>query len=773
MSQFKTSNKIKIAIGLFILVGLILLIVGIVLMAKSASKRNCQTNGSKGKHCDYSKEAMRAGVDDFLRKVQDKYFELHPQELLFKPGGVTLAQLQSNFKPYDPSPEVLRKITDSCRDLLKELDALGVSTAQLKPREKKSLAQVRHYLQNNFGTPYDGDYYAGDFLMGPNLFCWQPICGLGKYDIRYGIGNMRPKNLQDVKIVLEKIKLVENSFKKYIVNLKWGIKAGMVRSIEECKAGIDSFKQEYLKVSQGAAKGIFDETFMVPILHPSFLKGLKPGDLAKWENDHGRKTVNESLREHAEKYIGQPIYDVIRFLETENMRHCVPSSVSSGLAKLPLDYVYENGTRTNERTSKKLPLGEPLDGRKAYESIMPYFTTITKTPDEVHQLGKDMLDKLYPEVLAIARNVTGQQSNETAKEAFIQRLNQSDMFFNKIPFPANESDKNAHNLCSSIEGAKKFCPSRWATMETWFAEARKVMSMLDPKTIQMFHFNGPRHTTPNCPVDMLPDFNPSSGAQSYLRSTKDCTKSSYYRIPFFLSRPKIYEEWSVNAHEARPGHHTQSQGLVEHFGDSCGGVIGWLGEVTYYTAFSEGWALYAENPLIARDTDVYDNEPFQKFGMLKWQVWRALRLIVDTGLHYKNFTRDDALKFFADFAWDTSDSAKKEVTRYQSDPGQATAYMIGQLKIMELRDYATKELGDKFNLKDFHFYLLVQGSAPLSFLEESIREYVQCTKDSKLEGCYEVLNPVVPDEEKVTEFVGVIGEEMYEQPERLPIVSYM
>lgn len=99
--------------------------------------------------------------------------------------------------------------------------------------------------------------------------------------------------------------------------------------------------------------------------------------------------------------------------------------------------------------------------------------------------------------------------------------------------------------------------------------------------------------------------------------------------------------------------------------------------------------------------------------------------------------------------------------------------MIGQLKIIELRDYATKELGDRFNLKDFHFYLLAQGSAPLSFLEESVREYVRCTKDSTLEGCYDVLNPVVPDEEKVTEFVGVIGEEMYEQPEILPIVSYM
>lgn len=256
MSFKKMSNKIKIAIGLLILVGVILLIVGIILMVKSASKGDCQTAGSKGKHCDYSEEAMRAGVDDFLRKVQDKFLELHPHVLLSKQGGVTLADLQKNFKPYDPNPVVLKKITDSSRDLLRELDALDVNTRQLKPREKKALAQVRHYLQNNFGTPYDGDYYAGDFLMGPNLFCWQPICGIGKFDIRYGISSMRPKNLQDVNIVLEKIKLVEKSFQRYIVNLQSGIKAGMVRSIEECKAGIDSFKQEYLKISQGGAKGL-------------------------------------------------------------------------------------------------------------------------------------------------------------------------------------------------------------------------------------------------------------------------------------------------------------------------------------------------------------------------------------------------------------------------------------------------------------------------------------------------------------------------------------
>ena len=153
-------------------------------------------------------------------------------------------------------------------------------------------------------------------------------------------------------------------------------------------------------------------------------------------------------------------------------------------------------------------------------------------------------------------------------------------------------------------------------------------------------------------------------------------------------------------------------------------------------------------------------------SIIPFQVWRALRLIVDTGLHYKGFTRADALSYFADYAWDTSDSAQKEVTRYQSDPGQATAYMIGQLKIIELREYATKELGDDFNLKDFHFHLLAQGSAPLSYLEESVHEYVRCTKDKEQEGCEDVLNPVAPEDDQATDFVGVIGEESFQAIEK-------
>lgn len=123
------------------------------------------------------------------------------------------------------------------------------------------------------------------------------------------------------------------------------------------------------------------------------------------------------------------------------------------------------------------------------------------------------------------------------------------------------------------------------------------------------------------------------------------------------------------------------------------------------------------------------------------QVWRALRLIVDSGLHSKGYSRDTSLKFFADYAWDESNTASNEVTRYQSAPGQATAYMIGQQHIKKLRNEAKKALGSKFDLRDFHYQLLSQGSSPLSHLEQSINTYVNCVKNEKDPGCHDILNP--------------------------------
>ena len=120
-------------------------------------------------------------------------------------------------------------------------------------------------------------------------------------------------------------------------------------------------------------------------------------------------------------------------------------------------------------------------------------------------------------------------------------------------------------------------------------------------------------------------------------------------------------------------------------------------------------------------------------------------MVVDTGLHSKRLTREDALNMFQKYVWDDSDITLKEVTRYQSAPGQATSYMVGQLHIMKLRQYAKKRLGKNFNLKDFHFHVLSQGSVPLEFLEQSIKEYVDCTLNKQKDGCDDILAPQSPD----------------------------
>ena len=209
------------------------------------------------KHCGYSIEAKRAGLAKYLQKVQSKYFEFHPEDLVFKPGGVSSEELKKKFKPYNPDPKNLKRISDAARKLLKQLTALSVNTGLLKLREKKALSQVKRYLESNFGTPYDRDYYAGLFLMGPNLFCWQPICRLGFSDIRYGLGNLRIKNLNDVQLVINKMKLVSQTFSQYIDNLRFGIRAGMVRSTEECIAGINAFKRSYFQVFLKGEKGMY------------------------------------------------------------------------------------------------------------------------------------------------------------------------------------------------------------------------------------------------------------------------------------------------------------------------------------------------------------------------------------------------------------------------------------------------------------------------------------------------------------------------------------
>ena len=176
---------------------------------------------------------------------------------------------------------------------------------------------------------------------------------------------------------------------------------------------------------------------------------------------------------------------------------------------------------------------------------------------------------------------------------------------------------------------------------------------------------------------------------------------------------------AISYHEGAPGHHFQIALAQELPG------VPKFRRFGGYGAYSEGWGLYAEG--LGKEMGFY-KDPYGEFGMLSTQLWRAVRLVVDTGLHHKRWSREQAVDYFRNNALLSERDARKEVDRYVNWPGQATSYMVGQIKILELRDRAKRELGDRFDIRDFHAAVLENGSMPLDILDEQVNAYIASKK---------------------------------------------
>ncbi|HAY08228.1 MAG TPA: DUF885 domain-containing protein [Hyphomonas sp.] len=245
------------------------------------------------------------------------------------------------------------------------------------------------------------------------------------------------------------------------------------------------------------------------------------------------------------------------------------------------------------------------------------------------------------------------------------------------------------------------------------AKAREITSRIDVILPLYFH-TLPKlgYTVDPVPMSIAPGYTTGRYVQGDIEEGR---KGSYLVNTYALEQRPLYELPALSAHEAVPGHHLQIA-LAQEMADQPR-----FRQEYYATAFGEGWGLYSER--IAGEAGIYET-PYERFGALSYEMWRACRLVADTGLHWYGWTREEAEACFKENSALSPLNIETEVTRYIGWPGQATAYKIGELKIRALRAEAEAALGDKFDIRDFHGVVLGQGAVPLDVLDAQVKAWV-------------------------------------------------
>jgi len=697
--------------------------------------------------CLASAEANSSDLAEVLRKVERLYFyKLHP-ELIHSMQGVTPEEIRRYFQPYDPTPNATQNRTDDARKLLLELNELEFDTKLLKLRERKAVHVAKAILLNNFGwAPYAQDYYSGDWLLGPDLFCWQPVCKVFQ-NLDAALSYFKPRNMTELEKLKDLFEQYNRTFNRYIENWKLGARTGYVRTFQACQAGLHAIKYDkYRNMALKNESGIYDQKFAKVLNDSSFFE-----DLSKSVND----TWKERFQQNVTMYFKQSLIDniakaairMLKYLEDEYLLNCPKDeNTVSGLGKLPLNFkFYDDIADPAQPAFQELPTGEPLSGAKTYQSLMKFFTTLNITPSELRQEAVKRRDELYQQAVEVAKSYTGEETEVLAVPAFQQVLRHANMSFNSKPFPSNESGNDAFIKCIDSKSAQAYCPERWKAMQLWIKNTDKTMKNdIAPVIKPLFYETGAKKTVPACPVDCVAWFQPYASFHSYNPGDKDCEPKATQELPFFVDKfgPK-WTEFTTTAHEQLPGHHLEVHSFIEYFEGDCTDPIHWMSVPNFFVGFTEGWATYIEYELLPQDTNLYSNTLnkevlLQKYGMIYYQLLAAVRAIVDIDLNFDKKSKSQAEDMFRQYLWeDKTDIANNDILRSQSIPGFVTSYMIGQMEFSRVRDIAETELGTDFDLKEFHYEVLRQGEFPLPYLEEHIRAYIACKKDPTTEGCKE------------------------------------
>ena len=252
-SKFCSSKRLTLA--LILLLSIACLIIGIALITLSKAKCDNDTlqSDDRGRQlCTPSEEGKRVQLKSFFEKVAGIYRTFHPSVIAFQVRDPEI--IRREFQADIPTPRRLKEKTDAALELLRELDAKDVNRSKLNLLERKDLSKVRFFLKSVFGKPYQGNYYNGDWMLGPNFFCWQPICFF-RDEISTQLHFLKPQNVAQLERLRGALQSYNEAILQYMENVKVGVKTGMVGSVEECRAGLDALKSYYRDVYKHGAQG--------------------------------------------------------------------------------------------------------------------------------------------------------------------------------------------------------------------------------------------------------------------------------------------------------------------------------------------------------------------------------------------------------------------------------------------------------------------------------------------------------------------------------------
>lgn len=322
------------------------------------------------------------------------------------------------------------------------------------------------------------------------------------------------------------------------------------------------------------------------------------------------------------------------------------------------------------------------NGKEYYQLQIKKYTTTDMTADQVFEVGTKEVDRLMKELEAVKQQV------------------------------GYEGDLKS--FFDYVRNRKELMP--YTDAQQVIDHFKAIHEKMKPNLEKLF-----RHTPKaGFEVRRTEAFREASASAEYVAGSNDGSRPGIFYVPVpDAKKYNIFGDEDLFLHEAIPGHHYQVS-LAQENQD-----LPTFRQRLWYSAYGEGWALYSES--LGKELGLY-TDPYQYFGMLSGEMHRAIRLVVDVGMHVKGWTREEAIQYSLEHEAEPEASIVAEIERYMSWPGQALSYKIGQLKIRELRTYAEHELGDAFDIRAFHDLVLGSGCIPLAILESRVKNWVAAQK---------------------------------------------